>query len=232
MKTIPLRQKFAWWMFGGLVVFLVLLIRPSFCPQWLCVEIEINDLAIIYLTYCLVIVGWFQLRNADEITKRAERAYLVAGPPFGVPKKDSDDWAINHRAEASMFKGPWRMTIYNFGNTAGYTVEVEWGLCPESEFRTDKSVRELLNRKEFCEWRSKYMKPSVTIQDILAPTGNAPYQYRHVVIEDRDKYIGWVFFGRMTYKDVFRDVHYSTFSYELTSEHHNSIGKSLSNDHD
>lgn len=201
----------------------------------LCDELKITDIPLVFFTYCLVVVGWFTMRSTDETAKRAQRAYLVGGPPFGKPRRNSDEQTIKHRAQAHMFEGPWRMTIYNFGQTAGYTVKVEWGLCPRDIFkRLIKQngkvvlVSELIEN-ELAEYLDKERSP-VEIQDIINPTGNDPYQYRHVTIPREEK-IGWVFFGRIIYKDVFRVKYYSTFSYELVDEHHNSIGKSLSDDH-
>lgn len=75
------------------------------------------------------------------------------------------------------------------------------------------------------------MQPDIETQDVLAPTGNKPLHYRHMTIHDRDEKVGHVIFGRMIYKDVFRAMHYSTFSYELTEDHSNGLPFSLSDDH-
>jgi len=208
----------------------------GFFKSLLCKELKATDLVTVFLTYCLVIIGGFAIVVLDKTTKRSERAYLVVSPPYGVPRRPEQTWAKTHRAMASMFKGPWRMTIQNFGRTAGFTTKVEWGLCPENEFKRyvlgkGVLVSKLLTKRKYREWRSHYMdeRSPVTIQDIFGPTKD-PLQSRHVQYEDRPK-IGMVFFGRITYKDVFGDEHFSTFSYETMEYHSNSIGKSLSDDH-
>jgi len=51
-------------------------------PQvWLCGEIKITDIAIAFFTYCLVIVGWFQLRSNEKTVLDLERAYVSGGGP-------------------------------------------------------------------------------------------------------------------------------------------------------
>jgi hypothetical protein len=140
---------------------------------------------------------------------------------------------MKHRALKSMFKGPWRMAIQNFGRTAAYSSKVEWGMCPGDVFPVEISVSELLDSPELerVEWRCRYVKEPITIQDIFGPTEGEPLHYRHIEIEDRDTFLGWVFFGRVTYKDVFKDEHFTTFSHRLVEEHSDGIGKSLTHDH-
>jgi hypothetical protein len=41
-------------------------------------EAKASDLALVFFTYCLVIVGWFTLRSGEVHSKRVERAYLFA----------------------------------------------------------------------------------------------------------------------------------------------------------
>ena len=178
------------------------------------------------------------MRSADENTKNAERAYLVAAPLFGVPKQlptggSIEEWRMRYRAKKSMFHGPWRMALINFGKTPAYSTKVEWGLCPRDDFDTAVPVSKLLDAPSFDRWRKLYMRGTVTIQDIFSPNPETPLHYRHIEIseEERQEKIGWVFFGRITYKDVFKDEHFTTFSYHLIEEHGDSIGKSLSDDH-
>ena len=76
------------------------------------------------------------------------------------------------------------------------------------------------------------MREGSELQNIFAPT-NEPLQLRLVEITDAEmkEYLGGVFFGRITYMDVFKDEHFTTFSYHMIQEHSDSIGKSLSHDH-
>ena len=49
-------------------------------PIWLCEEIKFTDLLLAYFTYCLVIVGWFGIRNSELTVKNLERAFLSVSP--------------------------------------------------------------------------------------------------------------------------------------------------------
>lgn len=205
-----------------------------------CAETKFTDLAIAFLTYCLVAVGWFTMKSADENTKRKERAYIVAVGIWGIPKESwKNTWEINNRAKSSMFHGPWRMALQNTGQTAGFTTKVEWGLCPRTSFDAiyevaGNKICNLLDKDEFAEWRREWMRElgddgkskwrRIHIQDIFIP--GAPIQYRHVCIKDRDKHIGEVFFGRICYNDVFGDKHSSAFALEVVEDHTNGINLS------
>jgi len=211
-----------------------------------CSEIKFTDIVIAFLTYCLVVVGWFAMRSADENMKNAERAYLVAGSMFGRPRKrferdrqDIDEWMMQHRALKSMFTGPWQLAITNFGKTAAISTMVEWGLCPLEEFKDaikgfkkTSAVTDLLQSRspELVKWKDKRLQKPSTTQNVFAPTKVA-YHYRQVELANRDEYIGWVVFGKLTYKDVFKEEHYTTFSFVMTEEHSEAFGKSLSDDH-
>ncbi len=246
--SAEIRRQFRSWVLPPGIVFLVLVVgllyRPLFCnplvPKVCEVtkEVKATDLLLVFFTYALVIVGWFTMRSADQNTKNAERAYLVATPLFGVPKTipalgSVDEWTMRYRPKRSMFKGPWRMAIINFGKTQAYTTRVEWGLCPRDEFTTHVPISKLLDARQYTKWRFQYLRGVVLVQDIFPPNQEAPLHYRHIEISDEEgtKKVGWVFFGRITYKDVFKDEHFTTFSYHLMEEHADSLGKSLSDDH-
>lgn len=49
------------------------------------VEIKFSDFIVALLTACLVLITWYQMRVADETSKRTERAYIVGrGDYFSV----------------------------------------------------------------------------------------------------------------------------------------------------
>jgi hypothetical protein len=95
-----LRRRFAAWIAGGFVflVFVPIALRQSFCspqlpdagaantytynltPPWLCHEAKGMDVAIVFFTYCLVIVGWFGIRSGERTVRDLERAYIFGGP--------------------------------------------------------------------------------------------------------------------------------------------------------
>ena len=88
-KQWSLGWQFWLWIVGG---FLPIVVGPlwakqslchanfSYMPTWLCEETKFTDLLLAYFTYCLVIVGWFTIRNSERTTQNLERAFLQIGP--------------------------------------------------------------------------------------------------------------------------------------------------------
>src|SRR5262249_16198356 len=81
--------QFLIWIAGGLLLIVVGLLwaKQSLCPAnlsympaWLCEEMKFTDLLLAYFTYCLVIVGWFTIRNSERTVQNLERAFLAVGP--------------------------------------------------------------------------------------------------------------------------------------------------------
>jgi hypothetical protein len=50
----------------------------KFGESLICEEIKITDLALVFFTYCLVLVAYFQLRSNEYILKESERAHVFA----------------------------------------------------------------------------------------------------------------------------------------------------------
>lgn len=203
--------------------------RKSSGPEWLCEEIKITDIAVVFLTYCLALIAWFQLRNEDRNTRNSTRAFIVAGSLYGVPKDDESfayQFAIDKRPMGSLFNGPWRLVIFNFGQTAGYLTELTWGVCPRVAFDERVPVSEQIKNNTL----SGYIRARQRLQYIFDPTGHTPLQFRHVELNERP--VDQVLFGMILYKDVFGDEHYSTFAYHVTADYSDGIGQSISDDHD
>jgi hypothetical protein len=57
-------------------------------PNLLC-DVRITDIALVYFTYCLVIVGWFTLRSGERTSRDLERAIIVGGPTAN-PGRDAE----------------------------------------------------------------------------------------------------------------------------------------------
>ncbi len=55
----------------------------NWVPQWLCGDVKATDWALIFFTYCLVLVGWFTMRSNENVLRDIERAHLFAGPYHG-----------------------------------------------------------------------------------------------------------------------------------------------------
>jgi hypothetical protein len=159
------------------------------------------------------------MKKTDDTTKVHERAYVVCGGVFGSPKYKDRPY-INDAAD---YGPPWRMQIHNFGRTPGFITKVEWGVCPVTQFPLDVPVSKIIKRGLLRD----RMKPAVEIQEVFAPMGQTSIPYRHVTT---DRVSGEVFFGRITYTDIFDDEHFSTFAL-LHDEHHTTpIGRSFSDD--
>jgi hypothetical protein len=55
----------------------------------LCTELRLTDLALVFFTYCLVIVGWFGLRSSERNLEATERAYIFHGYSPPIPWRSS-----------------------------------------------------------------------------------------------------------------------------------------------
>jgi len=60
----------------------------------------------------------------------------------------------------------------------------------------------------------------------LPSTESQPY--RHIELSER--VLREVIFGRITYKDIFRKTHHSTFALRITQEYTDTIGMSFADD--
>jgi hypothetical protein len=91
-------------------------------PPWLCDDSRFTDFLIAYFTYCLVVVGWFGIRNTERQTRNLERAFIFGTPEIDAEKTDSGD--------GSTFV---QIMLHNTGRTAG-TVKVIYGeVSPTTE---------------------------------------------------------------------------------------------------
>jgi hypothetical protein len=184
---------------------------------WFCDEAKVTDLALVFLTYCLVVVGGIAMWALDRTSKRTERAYIVCGGPFGKPKRPIEDY---HRGfhKASDFTEPWRMALHNFGKTPAYITDVTWGISPYAAFWETVKVEDVIARRASLLPQDAEFGQSNTDEAIAPDIAGIPY--RHVTFpKDRIAYINWVFYGRVRYKDVFGDDHSSYFKLRLTEEH-------------
>jgi hypothetical protein len=192
-------------------------------------------------TILLVIVTWMlvsatkrlaEIAGQQDISaKRQERAYLVAGPFLGIPHESTFDsklteWVRDHRAEASMFHGPWQMAVYNFGRTAAFSTRIEWGVCPPEDFDVNVPVSTYLDDTHWC---SRHRRPLIETENIYSP--GVRHHVWQVEIPSRDDVVGYIHFGRITYQDVFGDVHWTTFAYCIGPEHSSALPKSLTRGH-
>jgi hypothetical protein len=187
-----------------------------------CGDVKLADSFLIFFTYCLVIVGWFTMRNTDETAKRTDRAYVVCGGVFGVrknPELDTSD--PEYRAVATDFQKPWLMMIHNVGRTPAYITKVRWSKCPKRDFLPfmDVLVSDILKS-------GKFRIRTIEVHEFYAPS-DRPLCYRYV---RPGRQQGWVFFGRIDYKDAYGISHHSTFALLHRYLHTDTIGESFTKD--
>ena len=174
-----------------------------------------------YFTYWLWRSTKDLVESSEAMAKTQERAYIVCGGLFGKPKLPTPKF-INDAAD---FESPWRMQVHNHGKTPGIITKVEWGVCPEAEFRREILVSQIIERQLL----PSRMEPTIDIQEVYAPMGGIHIAFRHIHPERK---VGDVFFGKISYDDVFGDPHWSSFAM-LHDEHHTTpIGRSFSDDFD
>ncbi len=53
-------------------------------------EARVTDIALVYFTYCLVIVGWFTMRSGERTSRDLERAIIGGGPYIANPSRDAE----------------------------------------------------------------------------------------------------------------------------------------------
>lgn len=111
-----------------------------------------------------------------------------------------------------------------------FLVIVGWGICPVCAFPVDTLVSHLLDSESFLQWRAIYMRKPIIVQNIFRP--GQRHHFRHVSIPEEENIVDTVFFGRVTYMDVFKDTHYTTFAYHRVAQNYDAIGRSLSDDFD
>lgn len=192
-------------------------------------EAKATDVALAWFTFLLFVVTgyliWMGYRQ-EQVLKMHERAYLVCGGMFGVPKPlvSVGSAQLEYRPKSSYFEGPWRMVIRNYGRTPGFIRKIEWGVCPKDRFIEDKSISEILGKNLLAEW----MKKSADIQEVFPPTGMHELTHRYVECDKRE--INTVFFGRISYDDIFHEPHHSTWAVWHRKDHSDTLGSSFADD--
>lgn len=120
------------WIFGGLITayfalsWLANSCRPithgqsnqeSWWGQFFC-EMKASDAAIAFLTYALVIVGWFGIRRSERASRDENRAYVSGGGP----------WLRMAPPMMPQIVG-FRFTADNYGKTPATIIEYSLIIC-------------------------------------------------------------------------------------------------------
>ena len=152
-------------------------------PSWLCEEAKFTDLAVAFLTYCLVIVGWFGIRSNESLSRNLERAFIFGTPEIDAEKTDDGN--------GNTFV---QIMLQNTGRTAG-TIKVIYGEVSKSVEPFGKPVYNNGSKRE--------------ANGMMAPTQGkavrAPVTFECPVTSD------FFFFGYIEYDDLFRRPHTSRF---------------------
>jgi hypothetical protein len=164
-----------------------------------------------------------QLTLFGDTAEREFRAYIVGVALFGVPKGRLGT-REQYRPKASDYTGPWRFHILNFGKTPGVILKVEWGKCPDSEFPRQTKVSDIIDKNLLP---NRMQRTIEGMNEICLPDPK-PQQYRHIQLDER--VVGEVIFGRITYNDIFRKRHHSTFAILILTEYTDTITMSFADD--
>jgi hypothetical protein len=170
------------------------------------------------------------VKQTESVAKQQERAYLICGGVFGVPKPrmalrlSRSEAQLALRPKATDFEGPWRMVIRNYGRTPGFVRKIEWGLCPKGKFIEDKSISQIIREGLLADWMGK----TIEIKEVIPPSDTERWLYRHIEFEERT--VNTVFFGKMFYEDIFHEAHHSTWAIWHRREHTDTLGSSFAED--
>ena len=72
----------------------------------LCEEAKLTDIALVFFTFCLVIVGWFTIRSTERATRNAERPYIFANPRLSSNRSPAGHYIVE-------------ILLQNYGRTPG-----------------------------------------------------------------------------------------------------------------
>jgi hypothetical protein len=138
---------------GAAALFYVLpAIRDQWCAppplHWpmslTCGEMKFTDLALVFFTYCLVIVGWYTLRSNQRAVEDIECAYLWPG--FGINEPHGRSGRT------------WVLTIRNTGRSAGVIHSIHHKLLTEDAYKAGNF------KFEYFDGRENVISPSVELK--------------------------------------------------------------------
>jgi hypothetical protein len=90
----------------------------------LCTDLRLTDLALVFFTYCLVIVGWFSLRASERNLETLERAYMFHGYS-----------PLEFRGDQARFT----LVMINAGRMPGGVKEVGWKFLRRNDLPPSRS---------------------------------------------------------------------------------------------
>ena len=163
-----------------------------------CRNLKVTDLALVWFTYCLVVVGWFQIENTERTIQDLERAFIYGG-------------TMPIEALSGAFEGwnNFELIAANYGRTNGIIKEVYWVLSeqePPGDVPTYKGAQ--FKRFETAISPSTPTDKFMRIETVAKPSN-----------------FGGDFFvyGCIKYKDIFGKTHLCRFCNKLISNNRNPI---------
>jgi hypothetical protein len=171
--------------------------------QWLC-DAGVADFALIFFTYCLVIVGWATIRSGQRTAADIERALVFLGTGAGSAQVSTDR---RHRA----------LTANNTGRSPAFGLEYFVRFSPIEP--SDKNPKYRREGQFFSETTSLIVPPGKETV-FLALDINAidqPYM-----------------FGYIKYTDIFHKQHTNRFSirFDVATGAYSAVGPSAWNSWD
>jgi hypothetical protein len=152
--------------------------------EWFCGDLKITDLALVFFTYCLVVVGWYTMRSNERTLHDMERAHLFISLVAGSLQVTLDQKLNVH------------VVLMNLGRSIGFGTELY------IEF----SVLEPAGRK------ARYIKANGTTLslDVGVQPNNEPGPGSAILVQS-EIIVDQFMFGYIRYIDTFRKPHTNRF---------------------
>ncbi len=97
-------------------------------------DMKLTDLALVFFTYSLFVVGWFTLRSNERTLEDLQRAYLWPG------------FAKNKAIKGGGRK--WLITVHNTGQTAGVIQKIYFAVATPEDYAAGKYEYALYDKRE------------------------------------------------------------------------------------
>jgi hypothetical protein len=165
---------------------------------------RIPDLGLIYLTFCLVVVGYFQIRRNEKSTRDLERAVLISGPQLyaQAPLMPGMQFGINNWTPAITIQGNVahvHITLTNCGRTPAVLKEV-FVQFSQAEPMGDTAIYGTGERARF--------DTGIPAGNNSAPCRLDPFISPHIT----QHYC----FGYVKYEDIFHQMHTNRWCIRIT----------------
>jgi hypothetical protein len=144
--------------------------------EWFCGDLKVTDLALVYFTYCLVVVGWFTLRSNERALQEIERA-RVSLSTLKFSRLGGD---IRDRNKVPTVT----VGFTNHGKTVARVIDVRLdmrvtGSLPRKPAYSNRHFYVPVGKTIASEGREEYLLPSLPFFDFgpqhVQPDGPLPF---------------------------------------------------------